>query len=130
LSSLIVGARRLPGAIDTSGGQPALADVRVDRRFQRDANLRFFVFTYNAARAASDSRPDVAIQVQLQQENRTVIRTAMKRISTENADLDRLPYAADMSLADLPPGRYVLKVNVVDRISKTSASQQARFEIE
>jgi VWFA-related protein len=131
LSSLIVGARRLPGAADTSGDrQPALADVRVDRRFQRDANLRFFVFTYNAARAASDARPDVAIQVQLQQENRTVIRTALKKIATENADLDRLPYAADLSLADLPPGRYVLKVNVVDRVSKTSASQQARFKIE
>jgi hypothetical protein len=131
LSSLIVGARRLPDVIETSGGgEPALADVRVDRRFQRDANLRFFVFTYNAARAASNSQPDLAIQVQLLQENRTVIRTALKKMATENADLDRLPYAADLSLANLPPGRYELKVNVVDRVSKTSASQQARFEIE
>jgi VWFA-related protein len=131
LSSLIVGARRLPGVNNPSGdGSPALADVRVDRRFQPDSELRFFVFTYNAARAVSNSQPDLAIQLQLLQENRTVIRTALKKMATENADLDRLPYAADLSLADLPPGRYVLKVNVVDRVSKTSASQQARFEIE
>jgi VWFA-related protein len=131
LSSLIVGARQLPGAINPSGdGQPALSDIRVDRRFQRDADLRFFVFTYNAARAVSDSRPDVAIQVQLLQENRTVVRTPLKKMATENADLERLPYAADLSLANLAPGRYVLRVNVVDRVSKTSASQEARFEIE
>jgi VWFA-related protein len=131
LSSLVIGARRPPGATNTSGdGQPALADINIDRRFQRNADMRFFLFAYNAARAAAGSKPDLAAQVHLLRENRTVIRTALKKMATEDADPDRLPYAADLSLADLPPGRYLLKVTVIDRVSGTSAFQQARFEIE
>jgi VWFA-related protein len=131
LSSLIIGARRLvPATVtnDADEAQRALANISITRRFQRDADLRFFLFTYNAARA--DSRPDLAIQVQLLRDNRTVLKTALRKMPTENADLDGLPYAADLSLADLPPGRYALEVTVVDRVAGTSAVQQARFEIE
>jgi hypothetical protein len=131
LSSVIVGARRTPPSTNASAdGAPALTDIHVDRRFLRDADLRFFLFVYNAARGAGGSPPDVTIQVQLLQENRTIIRTPAKQMATDSADFDRLPYAADLSLADLIPGRYALRVTVVDRVSKTSASQQARFEIE
>jgi len=131
LSSLIIGARRLPLVTNTSGnGQPDAAKISIDRQFQRGADLRFLVFTYNAARAPSDSKPDLAIQVQVLRDNQPIVTTALKKMATEDADLDRLPYAADLSLADLPSGRYLLKVTVIDRISKTSASQQTRFEIE
>lgn len=131
LSSLIIGARRLPVVTNTSGnGQPDSANISIDRQFQRNSDIRFLVFTYNAARAPSDSKPDLAIQVQVLRENQPVVTTALKKIGTENADLDRLPYAADLSLAGLPPGRYLLQVTVIDRVSKTSASQQTRFEIE
>jgi hypothetical protein len=44
-------------------------------------------------------------------------------------DLTKIPYAAEVSLNGLPAGRYLLQVTVVDRISKKSASQQSRFEI-
>jgi hypothetical protein len=89
------------------------------------------VFVYNAARAAADSKPDLAIQVQIVRDAQPVVTTPLKKISTEDAaDLGRISYAAETSLAGLPAGRYLLKVSVVDRVAKRSASQQTRFNIE
>jgi hypothetical protein len=42
----------------------------------------------------------------------------------------RLPYAAEVRLDNLPVGQYVLSVTSIDRIAKTSASQQLNFTIE
>ncbi len=131
LSSLIIGARQLPVVNNASGnGQPDSANISIDHQFPRNSDLRFLFFTYNAARAPSDSKPDLAIQVQVLRENQPVVTTSSKKIVTENIDLERLPYAADLSLAGLPAGRYLLQVTVIDRVSKTSASQQTRFDIE
>jgi hypothetical protein len=105
-------------------------DLSIDRQYPRNSMLRFVFFVYNAAKAPSDSRPDVAAQIQILRDNQPVITTALKKIGTDGVDLDRLPYAADLSLADLPAGKYVLQVTAVDRVSKTSASQQNRFSIQ
>jgi VWFA-related protein len=133
LSSVIIG-RHLPvPTTNTSGNDQTVfdqVDLSIDRQYQRNSVLRFLFFVYNAARAPADSRPDVATQVQILRDNQPVITTALKKIATEGVDLDRLPYAADLSLVDLPPGQYVLQVTAVDRVSKTSASQQNRFSIQ
>jgi VWFA-related protein len=133
LSSVIIG-RHSP---DLPTSTPAKAeptvdqvDLSIDRQYQRNSLLRFVFFVYNAARAPSDSLPDVATQVQILRDNQPVITTALKKIWTVGVDLDRLPYAADLSLTDLPAGQYVLQVTAVDRVSKTSASQQNRFSIQ
>jgi hypothetical protein len=42
----------------------------------------------------------------------------------------RLPYAAEISLAALPVGQYILKVTAIDLVNKKSTSQRASFEIE
>jgi hypothetical protein len=104
--------------------------LSIDGQHERNSVLRFIFFVYNAARAPSDSNPDVATQVQILRDNQPVITTALKKITTAGVDLDRLPYAADLSLNDLPAGQYVLQVTAVDRVSKTSASQQNRFSIQ
>jgi len=116
----------------SANGQPASeqVDLSIDRQYSRNSILRFVFFVYNAARASSDSRPDVAAQVQILRDNQPVITTALRKLATEGVDLDRLPYAADLSLSDLPAGQYVLHVTAVDRVSKTSASQQNRFSIQ
>ena len=88
------------------------------------------MFTYNAARDPSHSQPDLAIQVQVLRENQPVITTPLKKMATADMDVDRVPYAADLPLADLPPGQYLIRVTVIDRVAKTSASQQTRFDIE
>lgn len=133
LSSVIIGRHAPTPTTNTSGnGQPTSeqVDLSIDRQYPRNSVLRFVFFVYNAARAPADSHPDVAAQVQILRENQPVITTALKKIATEGADLDRLPYAADLSLADLPAGQYVLQVTAVDRVSRTSASQQNRFSIQ
>ncbi|HYN24504.1 MAG TPA: VWA domain-containing protein [Pyrinomonadaceae bacterium] len=133
LSSVIIG-RHAPTPTTTSSGngQPTSepVDLSIDRQYQRNSVLRFLFFVYNATRAPADSHPDVAAQVQILRDNQPVITTALKKIATAGVDLDRLPYAADLSLADLPAGQYVLQVTAVDRVSKTSASQQNRFSIQ
>jgi hypothetical protein len=132
LSSVIIGRHSPSPPTDTAGnGQlSAQVDLNIDRQYQRNAVLRFVFFVYNAARATSNSQPDVATQIQVLRDNQPVITTALKKIGTDGVDLDRLPYAADLSLADLPAGQYVLQVTAVDRVSKTSASQQNRFSIQ
>ncbi|MDQ3667599.1 MAG: VWA domain-containing protein [Acidobacteriota bacterium] len=133
LSSVIIGRQAPTLNTNTVGnGQPTSeqVDLNIDHQYQRDSVLRFLFFVYNAARASADSHPDVATQVQILRDNQPVITTALKKIATEGVDLDRLPYAADLSLADLPPGQYVLQVTAVDRVSRTSASQQSRFSIQ
>ena len=63
-------------------------------------------------------------------DNQPVVTTPLKKIATEGiADVTRLPYAAEIPLHGLPSGYYVLKVTVIDRASKNSSTQQARFEV-
>jgi VWFA-related protein len=132
LSSLLVGERESKeNANARSNANSALEQVNisVDRRFHRDSFMRFLVFVYNAA-LAQDSKPDAAVQVQLIRDDQPVVTTVLKKIATEGvADVKRLPYAAEIPLTGLQPGRYVLNVTVVDRIAKTSASQQRTFEV-
>ncbi len=131
--------------------------LNVDHRFLRSSRLRFLTFVYNAAgttapesaqgaasksvpsaagnnvRAggAVNSIPDLAVQVQVFRDNEPVITNPLHKIAVAGiADLTRLPYAAEMELSTLQPGRYVLQVTVIDRIAKTSASQRFSFEVD
>jgi hypothetical protein len=133
LSSLITGERPpdVPGATNSDQNLLAEAPTRVDHRFHRNSFLRFVVYVYNASVSTVDFKPDVAAQVQVLRDGQPVVTTASRRVSSEgNQQLDRLPYGADVSLEGLGPGRYVLRVSVVDRIGKTSAAQEMRFEVQ
>lgn len=133
LSSLIVGERPEPEAMTAkaSGGPfPDPVQLSIDRRFKRNSYLRYLIYIYNSARAVMDSPPDVAMQMQILRESQPVATTTLKKVSTEGvADLQRLAYAAEIPLEGLPAGRYILKLTAIDRIAKSSASQQLRFEI-
>jgi hypothetical protein len=105
-------------------------ELSINRSFPRNGFLRFVVFVYNAALAPSDSKPDLAIQLQVVRDGQPIVTTAQKRISVENiSDLNRIPYAAEISLGGLPAGQYLLHVTAVDRVAKSSTSQQTRFEV-
>ena len=134
LSSLLMGVHELPtisnaSAISQDGPPPV--ELSINHSFSANGYLRFLVFVYNAALAPADSKPDVAVQVQMVREGEPVVTTAQRKVSTETfTDLARIPYAAEISLGGLPAGQYVLQVTVVDRIAKRSASQQTHFEIQ
>lgn len=134
MSSLLLGARTLPAisnASVTAEKPPDPVEMSINHNFSSNGYLRFLVFVYNAAPATTDSKPDLAIQVQVVRDGQPVVTTALKRVSLADiSDLSRIPYAAEISLGGLPAGQYLLRLTVVDRVAKRSASQQTRFEIE
>ena len=135
LSSVLIGVRPTSAGDTTSATSQTLTnslELSVSHRFQRESNLRFIIFIYNATPApAPDGKADVAIQVQFIRDGQPVVTTPLKKIPTENiADVSRILYGAEIPLAGLPAGLYLMQVTIIDRTSKQSATQQARFEIE
>lgn len=131
LSSIFLGSRP-PSAAPTAaaaddGPQMLLA---TDRRFRRDDKLRFIVDLYNAT-VGGAGQPDAAIQLQVFRDDQPVVTSPLKMVSTEGlTEFSRLPYAAELSLADLPAGRYSLQLTAIDRLAKVSAKQRVKFTIE
>jgi hypothetical protein len=132
-------------------------NLNVDHRFARSSRLRFLTFVYNAitnsasklppsaspvgtrgattpiddAGTTAAAAPDLAVQVQVFRDNEPIITTPLHQISIEGlSDMTRLPYAAEVRIEDLQPGRYVLQVTVIDRLAKASASQRFSFEVD
>jgi VWFA-related protein len=133
LSSVLLGVRVQP-SISNASMDPvdfSETELRVGSRFSSHDFLRFMVFVYNATVDPVGSKPDVAIQIQVVREGQPVITAPLKKLSLEGIDdLKRIPYAAEVSLEGLRAGRYVMQISVVDRVAKTSASQQAQFDVE
>ena len=134
LSSLLMALRTPPAVGNASATNESLSgpvEMSVAHHFSPNGYLRFLVMVYNSALAPSDSKPDLAIQVQVVRDDQPVVTTALKKVSVNDLpDLTRIPYAAEIPLSGLPVGRYLLRVTAVDRVAKKSASQQSRFEIE
>jgi VWFA-related protein len=133
LSSLMLGSRAQPATSNATASAtvPDAVTVSIAHRFAANEHLRFLVMVYNAALAPADSKPDVAIQVQVLRDEQPVITTPLRRMLTDGiADVAAIPYAAELSLARLPAGRYLLQLTAVDRVAKQSVSHQTRFEIE
>jgi len=157
LSSLIVGEKKAETEVPanevvSNEAGAALSPLRqvslnVDHRFMRSSRLRFLTIIYNAAAGTTTSSktadtvdanskgaasgPDLAIQVQVFRDNEPVITTPAHKIEIEGVtDQTRIPYAADILLDNLQPGRYVLQVTVIDRLKKASAAQKYDFQIE
>jgi hypothetical protein len=133
LSSILLGVRGQPSITTASVDAAGFSDteLRVGNRFSSNDFLRFLVFVYNATAGPGDSKPDVAIQIHVVRDNQPVVTAPLKKLSLEGVqDLKRIPYAAEVSLEGLRPGRYTLQISVVDRSAKKSATQQTRFEVE
>jgi VWFA-related protein len=131
MSTLLLGERTQTTLTNVSnpGGVSPVA-LSGSHRFKRDSTLRFLLFVYNTTISATDQKPDAAVQVQVIRDDQPVITTALRKVNTEGVvDLARLPYAAEIPLTELLPGRYLLQVTVIDRVSKQSSSRQTHFEV-
>ncbi|HEX2268813.1 MAG TPA: VWA domain-containing protein, partial [Pyrinomonadaceae bacterium] len=131
ISSLLLGERTQSTMtnISTTGAINPVA-LSGSHRFSRESTLRFLVFAYNATLSTADKKPDVAIQVQVIRDDQPVITTALRKIATDSlTDLARLPYAAEIPLSGLQPGRYQLQVSIIDRVSKQSTTRQTHFDV-
>ena len=131
ISSILLGERPqapLTNVSNSSGSNPVA--LSASHSFRRESTLRFLIFGYNAAPAPSDQKPDVAVQVQVVRDDQPVLTTALRKMSVEGvADLGRIPYAAEIPLNELSPGRYLLQVTLIDRVSKQSTSRQTHFDV-
>ena len=131
-SSLLLGERPPSMMANVSNTEEDISPVLLNaaHRFRSDSTLRFLVFAYNAVSAQTNQQPDVAVQVQVIRDDQPVVTTALRKVATEGVtDLTRLPYAAEIPLHGLQPGRYILQVAFIDRISKQSSTRQTPFEI-
>lgn len=131
ISSVMLGERRQKTIANVSDpGTINPIAMSASHRFRRDSTLRFLVFAYNAALSSDDQKPDVALQVQVVRDDQPLITTALRKIGfDQNTDLTRLPYAAEIPLDELQPGRYQLNVTVIDRVSKQSTTRQTHFDV-
>jgi hypothetical protein len=159
MSSLMVGEKAANPETQTIEGnskEPNAADnpfrdieLNIDHSFARSSRLRFLTFIYNATRSGSDAsltggsalptsgargmlaELDLAVQVQVFRDNEPVITSPLQKIETASVtDSARVPYAADVLLNTLTPGRYVLQVTIIDRLAKASISQRYDFRVD
>lgn len=131
MSSVLLGERTQAPMTNVSnpGGTSPVA-LSASHRFRRESTLRFLVFVYNAVLSSADQKPDVAVQVQVIRDNQPVLTTALRKVNAEGVlDVARLPYAAEIPLSELLPGRYLLQVTLIDRVSKQSTSRQTHFDV-
>ena len=103
------------------------APVNVSRRFTRGSRLRFQTFVYNAQNSTPS---DVTLRVELLRDGASVL-TLPEANPSRGASTDpaRLPFSGELSLAELPPGRYVIQISTAAQ-SKLAVKQQANFIIE
>lgn len=131
MSSLLLGERTqaMMTNVSNPGGVNPIA-LSASHRFRRESTLRFLLFAYNTTLSSADQKPDVAVQVQVIRDDQPVITTSLRKISTDGVlDLARLPYAAEIPLSELLPGRYLLQVSLIDRVSKQGTSRQTHFDV-
>ncbi|HEY8223983.1 MAG TPA: VWA domain-containing protein [Pyrinomonadaceae bacterium] len=129
MSSLLLG-ERTQAMMNVNVKEDTPINQTASKQFRRESNLRFLVFVYNSQPSTTNGKPDVSVQVQIVRDNQPVITTALRKLLTDGvADLTRLPYAAEVSLNTLLPGRYILRVTVIDLVSKQSTSQLTHFEV-
>jgi hypothetical protein len=134
LSTLFLGERKPVESVAAKAATgPQAIMVDVDHHFPRTSVLRYQTYVYNAARtaAATPSAPDVWIQTQVLQGDRQIVSIPPSKVPVEGSpDAARLPYWAEISLEQLPAGRYVLQVTATDRNARTNATERINFVVE
>jgi len=122
LSSLFIG-EMTPDA-QASGKLP----INADHRFRSNGRMGLFAYIYNPQNQAGKS--DVSLQIHVLRDNQPVItRPSIKLDNADNPDPARMAFGEDLTLSELPAGKYILRVTAIDLLSKKSATQETRFTI-
>jgi VWFA-related protein len=99
------------------------------RRFKKDGAVDFMVFAYNAK--AEKNTADLVIQSQVFSGSKLVYASPVAKMTIpESVDLQRIPYAARISLDEFNLGPYELRVVVIDRLTKATAFRRVYFTVE
>lgn len=99
------------------------------RRFKTGGAIDFMVFAYNAK--VEKNGVDLVIQSQVYAGSKLVYASPLAKMATpQNADLQRIPYAARISLGGFNPGPYELRLLLIDRLTKATTSRRVYFTVE
>lgn len=129
-SSLLLGERTAAMMANTNPTEIAQITQTANQRFHRESNLRFLLFAYNVQPSPSNAKPDLTVQVEVLRDNGPVLTIEPRKVNTQGVtDLTQIPYAAELRLRTLSPGKYVLHLTLMDRSSKQTTSQQTHFEV-
>jgi VWFA-related protein len=125
LSSVFIGELK-PA---TTGETQRRVAVSVSRRFSRGSSLRYQAYVYGAATRVAD--PDLTLVLSVLRDGQAVLTLTPARLQKDGAkDPARILFAGDLSLENLPAGRYVLQISLADARAKSEVSQQTSFVLE
>jgi len=135
LSSLLITERRRANTQTAAAGATTAQTpdiLRVERRFARTSHVFLQLYIYNATRAAAGgSAPDVELEIKILREKKVVMNAPPHKVAVATAsDPSRIFYAADVPLAAMTPGVYLLQVTVTDRAARTTAVRELDFSVE
>jgi VWFA-related protein len=106
-----------------------LRDAQVRRRFKRSEGVYFQVYVYNV-QVDEKGASDVVLQAQIRSGARLVAASKPQPVAFQQKDGVPLPQSNGMSLEGLAPGRYELRVVVVDRKASATAFRDIDFTVE
>lgn len=134
LGSLLIGEKSLEEIAKTATATDAdqRARMSINHHFSRNSRLRFLTYIYNASRGSGGTAPpDLAVQMSITRNDQKISTSPEMKVDLTGVDdMTRIPYAAQIKLGTLSPGRYALTVSVTDRNAKTSAAQSINFWVE
>jgi VWFA-related protein len=126
LSTLLIGGQVLDNA-KTKEATPQV-QLSVDHHFSRSDHLGYWIFIYNARRDAAGAT-NLTAETQVVREGK-VILTAIRKVSNDSPDPERIPYGANLALKSLTPGSYDLRVKITDAVGGTSTTQSTDFVVQ
>ncbi len=132
VSSLLIGGQVLESNAQVSKTDVPQVQFSVDRRFSRKSNLEFWLFIYNATTDTKiGGKPNLTVQVQVLRDGKSLVNPPPHKVPIDGtSDLQRIPYAGDVTLKTLNAGRYELKVTVNDLVASKTTSLTSDFEVE
>lgn len=137
LGTLLVAAASSANSTDSAGNTEGSTQIKIDRRFDRRARLLMQLYLYNAARRTTAAngqaagQPDVTMEIKVLRGATVAINAPAHQVSLTNAaDLSRILYTAQIPLAKLAPGAYILQVTATDRVAKSSQMREITFTVE
>jgi hypothetical protein len=128
LSSIFLSSSAATPSAPGSGDAEALRDVQTLRRFKRDESLYFQLYVYNVAGAA-EGKSDVVLQAQILSGGNPIAASKPQPVTVERKDGMPLPQSSVMGLEGLAPGRYVLRIVVVDNKAKATVHRDLDFTV-
>jgi hypothetical protein len=128
LSSVFLSASA--GTETPAGGEgEALRDVQTLRRFKPGDSLYFQLYVYNVV-GASEGTSGAVLQAQILSGGKPIAASKPQPLVLQKRDGVPLPQSSGMSLEGLAPGRYDLRIVVVDGKANATAHRDVDFTLE